>query len=145
MRLFLPRASRRVVTPRLEVSLNSHPRCLSVTPRGIWDKSHGDVLRERRGKHPGSSFTWTDSLSGCLRKLGPGNWSASNQFDSAAAAGVWPTCWGESRRPDEEDIPPGSTIKMGRESAPAPSVRCEILRCCAHFLREETERVMMQL
>lgn len=78
------------------------------------------------GKHPGSSFTWTDSLSGCLRKLGPGNWSASNQFDSAAAAGVWPTCWGESRRPDEEDIPPGSTIKMGRGSAPAPSVPCEI-------------------
>lgn len=126
MRLFLRHASRRVVTPRLEVSFNSHPRCLSVTPRGKWDKSHGDVLRERRGKHPGSSFTWTDSLSGCLRKLGPGNWSASNQFDSAAAAGVWPTCWGESRRPDEEDIPPGSTIKMGRESAPAPSVCCEI-------------------
>lgn len=44
-----------VVLVRLEVSLNSCPRCLSVTPRGMRDKSGGDVLRERGGStraHP---------------------------------------------------------------------------------------------
>lgn len=52
-----------------------------------------------------------------------------------------PTCWGESRQPDEEAIPPRSIIKGKCLSTPS---MCYKLRC-THFLQKETERVMMQL
>lgn len=52
-----------------------------------------------------------------------------------------PTCWGESRQPDEEAIPPRSIIKG--KCLSARSMCCKLQ--CTRFLQEETERVMMQL
>lgn len=78
-----------IVTLCPEVLVDSRPRRLGETPRGIWDQTHADVLGERPRK-PRTHLSLGQIHSGCLRKLGPGNWLPSNQFDSPTAACVCP-------------------------------------------------------
>lgn len=63
-------------------------RCLRVIPEAYGRKPM--PIYYGSDQRLSSSFTWTDSLSGCLRRLGPGNWVPSNQLDSPTAACVSP-------------------------------------------------------
>lgn len=107
--------------------------------RGIWEKAHANLLWERPTPKlilhldgftlwlPEETWTW---------ELG-----AIQSIRFTHSSMCLPTCWGESRQPDEAAIPPRSIIKGKCLSA---SSKCYKLRC-THILQKETERLMMQL
>lgn len=135
-RTFLTTAA--IVTLWPEVLVDSHPRRLGVTPRGIWDQTHANVLGERPA-NPGLIFhldrftlaAWEnlDLGIGCH----PINLIHPQQHVSAHMLGwIKTTWWGRH-----------STQVHNQGQVSAPSMCCKLW--CAHFSREETERVMMQL
>lgn len=107
--------------------------------RGIWEEVHANLLGEQPTPRlilhldrftlwlPEETWTW---------ELG-----AIQSIRFTHSSMCLPTCWGESRQPDEEAIPPRSVIKG--KSLTACSMCCKLR--CARFLQEGTERVMMQL
>lgn len=57
--------------------------CLRPIPEAYGGKKKLMPTYWGSNQHLSSSFTWMDSLSGCMRSLGPGNWVPSNQLDSS--------------------------------------------------------------
>ena len=113
-------------------------RCLRVIPEAYGRKPM--PIYQGSDQRLSSSFTWTDSLW-----LPEETWTwelgAIQSIRFTHSSMCLPTCWGESRQPDEEAIPPRSIIKG--KCLSARSMCCKLQ--CTHFLQEETERVMMQL
>lgn len=118
---------------------NLHPEMSEGDTRGIWEKAHANLLGERPTPKlilhldgftlwlPEETWTW---------ELG-----AIQSIRFTHSSMCLPTCWGESRQPDEAAIPPRSIIKGKCLSARS---MCYKLRC-TRFLQKETERLMMQL
>lgn len=118
---------------------NLHPEMPEGDTRGIWEKAHANLLWEwptpKLILHldgftfwlPEESWTW---------ELG-----AIQSIRFTHSSMCLPTCWGESRQPDEAAIPPRSIIKG--KCLSACSMCYKLWSSC--FLQKETERLMMQL
>lgn len=125
------------IVPCAEASL--HPEMSEGDTRSIWEEAHANLLGERPTPKlilhldgftlwlPEETWTW---------ELG-----AIQSIRFIHSSMCLPTCWGESRQPDEEAIPPRSIIKG--KCVSACSMCCKLR--CTRFVQEETERVMMQL
>lgn len=106
---------------------------------GMWEEALANLLEGGRPTHK-LILHFARICSGCLRRLGPGNWVPSNQLDFTHRSMWGDTCCGESRQPDEEATASGAIIKGKGLSA---SNMCRRLRC-TNFLCA-TEREMTQL
>lgn len=118
---------------------NLHPEMSEGDTRGIWEEAHANLLREQ----PTPSLIL--HLDGFTLWLPEETWTwelgAIQSIRFTHSSMCLPTCWGESRQPDEKAILPRSIIKGKCLSAHR---MCCKLRC-TRFLQEETERVMIQL
>ncbi|KAK2897776.1 hypothetical protein Q8A73_014156 [Channa argus] len=113
---------------------NLHPEMSEGYTRGIWEEAHANLLGERPTPklilHFGGftlwlpEETWTWEL-GAIQSI---------RFTHSSMC--LPTCWGESRQPDEEAIPPRSIIKGKCLSARSMCYKLQ----CTRFLQKETER-----
>ena len=118
---------------------NLYPAMSEGDTRGIWDEAHANLL----GGRPTPRLIL--HLDGYTLWLPEETWTwelgAIQSIRFIHSSMCLPTCWGESRQPDEEAIPPRSIIKG--KCLSACSTCCKLR--CTLFLPQETERVMMQL